>query len=363
MKKESTDGKKETVLYRAYRPQTFDEILGQEPVVAALEGSIKNGRVSHAYLFAGSRGTGKTSIARIFSRALKVSANDMYEIDAASNRGIDDIRELRDGVAVLPFESPYKVYILDEVHMLSKDAWNALLKTLEEPPAHVIFILATTELDKVPETVVSRCQVFTFKKPSKAMLKELIEKVAKEEKIKLGQGTSELIALLGDGSFRDALGILQKIIGASDIDKKGEGKKNDEVSIEEVEMLTGAPKGKLVNDCIKGIAGKDASLALVSISKASEEGISMNLFSELLLERLRAIIMVRSAPTLIKEIESASSEDDWKLVKELAGKPDAINSETLLAFIRAAQMIGRTSVESLPLELAIIDVCSDKSKV
>jgi DNA polymerase-3 subunit gamma/tau len=348
--------KKESVLYRAYRPQTFAEILGQEPVVAALEGSIKNGRVSHAYLFAGSRGTGKTSIARIFSRALKVSANDMYEIDAASNRGIDDIRELRDGVAVLPFESPYKVYILDEVHMLSKDAWNALLKTLEEPPAHVIFILATTELDKVPETVVSRCQIFTFKKPSKTILKELIEKVSKEEKVKLGAGTSELIALLGDGSFRDALGILQKIISAGSTDGKG-----GVVSMEEVEKLTGAPKGGLVNDCVKGIAAKNAELALVAISKASEEGISMNLFSELLLERLRAIIMVRSAPALAKEIESALSEDDWKLVKELSAKPDAINSETLLAFIRAAQMIGRTSIESLPLELAVVDMCKKQA--
>src|ERR1035437_1265622 len=312
--------KKETVLYRAYRPQTFAEIIGQEPVVAALEGSIKNGRVSHAYLFAGSRGTGKTTIARIFSRALKVSANDMYEIDAASNRGIDDIRELRDGVAVLPFESPYKVYILDEVHMLSKDAWNSLLKTLEEPPVHVIFILATTELDKVPETVVSRCQIFTFKKPSKAMLKELIEKVSKEEKVKLGAGTSELIALLGDGSFRDALGILQKIISAGSTDGKGAA-----VSMEEVEKLTGAPKGSLVSDCIKGIVVGDASLALVAISKAVEEGISMKLFSELFLERLRAIILVRSAPTLIKEIESASAEEYWQLIKELAGKPEAIN--------------------------------------
>jgi len=345
--------KKESVLYRAYRPRDFAEILGQEPVVAALEGSIKNGRVSHAYLFAGSRGTGKTSVARIFSRALKVSANDMYEIDAASNRGIDDIRELRDGVAVLPLESSYKVYILDEVHMLSKDAWNALLKTLEEPPAHVIFILATTEIDKVPETVISRCQVFAFKKPSKAILKGLIEKVAKEEKVKLGQGTSELIALLGDGSFRDALGILQKIVSALD-------GTNATVSMEEVEKLTGAPKGSLVNDCVKGIAARDVSPALQAISKAAEEGISMDLFSELLLERLRAVLLVRSAPALAKEIESSLSEDDWKLVKDLSGKPDAINSETLLAFIRAAQMIGRTSVESLPLELAAIEACRAK---
>jgi len=350
MKKES-QGLGERVLYRAYRPQSFTEVLGQEPVVSALEGSIKNARVSHAYLFAGSRGTGKTSVARILANELKVSANDVYEIDAASNRGIDDIRELRDGVAVLPFESPYKVYILDEVHMLSKDAWNALLKTLEEPPRHVIFILATTELEKVPETVISRCQVFAFKKPSKVILKELIEKVSKEEKLKLGQGTSELIATLGDGSFRDALGILQKVVGVAG-DKP--------VTVEEVERVTGAPKSGLVNECVKGIAAKDAGVALAAISKAVSEGISMKLFSELLLERLRAVLLVRSAPLLSKDIESASSEDDWKLIKELSTKPDAINSETLLAFIRAAQEIGRTSVESLPLELATVEVCKAK---
>jgi DNA polymerase III subunit gamma/tau len=344
--------KKESALYRAYRPETFSEVLGQEPVVAALQGSIANGRVSHAYLFAGSRGTGKTSIARIFARALKVSANDTYEIDAASNRGIDDIRELRDGVAVMPFESPYKAYILDEVHMLSKDAWNALLKTLEEPPAHVIFILATTELEKVPETVVSRCQVFAFKKPSKAILKGLIEKVAKEEGVRLAAGVSELIATLGDGSFRDALGTLQKVIGVS-------GEK--EISIKEAEIVTGAPKSGIVNDCVKGIAAKDAGVALSAIAKAVGEGISMKLFSELLLERLRAILLVRAAPLLSKEIESASSEDDWKLIKDLSAAPASISSETLLAFIRAGQEAGRTSVESLPLELAVIAVCAPKS--
>ena len=349
MKKESS------ALYRAYRPETFAEVLGQEPVVEALEGSIKNGRISHAYLFSGSRGTGKTSIARIFACAIKTSANDIYEIDAASNRGIDDIRELRDGVAVLPFESMYKVYILDEVHMLSKDAWNALLKTLEEPPAHVVFILATTELDKVPETVVSRCQVFAFKKPSKAILKSLIEKVGKEEGVKLGAGVSELIALLADGSFRDALGTLQKIISA----EGGSGDKA--ISMEEVETITGAPKSGLVNQCVKGIAAKDASVALAAVSQAVKEGISMKLFTELLLERLRAILMVRSAPSLAKEIEWASSEDDWKLIKELGAQADAVNSETLLAFIRAADQIGRTSIESLPLELAVISSCAPKA--
>src|SRR5258706_4881767 len=149
-------------LYRKYRPNDWDEVLGQDHVVKVLDGSINNGKVAHAYLFSGSRGTGKTSVARIFARALGTSENDIYEIDAASNRGIDDIRELREDVRVLPFESKHKVYIIDEVHMLTKEAWGALLKTLEEPPEHAIFVLATTELGKVPETIRSRCQTFEF---------------------------------------------------------------------------------------------------------------------------------------------------------------------------------------------------------
>ncbi len=158
----------------------------------------------------------------------------MYEIDAASNRGIDDIREIRDSVLTQPFESKYKVYIVDEVHMLTKEAFNALLKTLEEPPSHVVFILATTELHKVPDTVISRCQVFQFKKPNAQVLKDVIGNVSKLEGYSVDPSSAELIALLGDGSFRDTLGILQKIISSID------GKK---ILIKDVEMVTGAPRG------------------------------------------------------------------------------------------------------------------------
>ena len=178
-------------LYRKYRPAKFSEIVGQEAVVTALKGALKDGKISHAYLFAGSRGTGKTSIARIFARELGTTDKDTYEIDAASNRGIDDIRALRDAVQTLPFDSKYKIYILDEVHMLSKDAFNALLKTLEEPPAHVIFILATTEMQKLPETVISRCQVFEFKRPSVEILRKVISTAAKSEKITLDESSAE----------------------------------------------------------------------------------------------------------------------------------------------------------------------------
>src|ERR1035437_7114471 len=151
-------------LYRKYRPESFDEVLGQDHIVKAITGSLKAGKVAHAYLLCGPRGTGKTSIAQIIARELGSSVNDIYEMDAASNRGIDDIREIRENVRTLPFDSKYKIYILDEVHMFTKEAWNALLKTIEEPPEHVIFILATTEIEKIPETIISRCQSFIFKK-------------------------------------------------------------------------------------------------------------------------------------------------------------------------------------------------------
>ena len=235
----------ELALYRKYRPGEFKEVLGQDHIVKVLEVSVKKASVSHAYLFVGSRGTGKTSVARIFAKEIGVSANDLYEIDAASNRGIDDIRELREGVRVLPFGSKYKVYLIDEVHMLSRDAWGALLKTLEEPPKHVIFILATTELHKVPETIISRCQVFTFKKPGGAILRKRILSIAQAEGYELESTAAELIAILGDGSFRDAEGILQKVLNFS---------KSKKIKLAEVEEITGAPQASLVDDYILAIA-------------------------------------------------------------------------------------------------------------
>ncbi len=335
-----------TVLYRKYRPSIWNDVIGQENIVSVLEGSIKLKKLSHAYLFSGSRGTGKTTVARIFARAMGVSDNDMYEIDAASNRGIDDIREIRDGVSTLPLESPYKVYIVDEVHMLTKEAFNALLKTLEEPPAHAIFILATTETDKIPETVISRCQVFTFKKPTREILKSLVTKVAKKEGYVLEAGSADLIALLGDGSFRDTLGILQKVVSSSE---------DSTISIGEVEKITGAPKGSLVLDFIIALSKKDIDKSLSVLSKVKEGNIAMKTFASLLLEKLRVILLLKNSPTIAEEVKSDLSEEDWKVLSTLAkDSTSAITPATLVEFLKAYDMIGRSYIESLPMELVVV---------
>lgn len=335
-----------TALYRKYRPQTFKDVEGQDHIVKVLEGSIKSGNISHAYLFSGGRGTGKTSIARIFARALGCTPNDLYEIDAASNRGIDDIRELRESVGTLPFESPYKVYIIDEVHMLTKEAFNALLKTLEEPPAHALFMLATTETDKLPETVVSRCQTFSFKKPTQKVLKDLVVRVAKKEGYTLEGGTAELVALLGDGSFRDTLGMLQKVVSAS-TDKK--------ITLEEVEIVTGAPKGSLVHDFISSIHEGNKEKGLTAIQNAAAANIDIKVFLKLVLERIRFILLYKNAPGMQATIADDLSSDDLLFVKTIAeAKETKISAAALAELLGVYGEVGRSAIPELPLELAVI---------
>lgn len=341
------------VLYRTYRPSKWTDVVGQDQVVSALKDAISSKHISHAYLFSGSRGTGKTSVARIMARALQTADEDVYEIDAASNRGIDDIRHLRDHVAVLPFSSSYKVYIIDEVHMLSKDAWNALLKTLEEPPQHVIFILATTELDKVPETIISRCQTFTFRRPSRDVIRVHISDIAKKEGYALDAGAADLVALLGDGSFRDALGTLEKVIASAG---NSSAKSAQKISRENVEAVTGAPKAELVNKFIEQLTMKNADQALATVGKAVESGLSMNIFVTLILEKMRFILLVQNSPLSKSQVQSRTSEDDWKFILTQAEKK-TMTPAVLSLILQASIETGRTTIESLPLELAVVKIC------
>jgi len=343
-------------LYRKYRPKTFAEVLGQDHIVRVLESSVEMNKVSHAYLFVGSRGTGKTSVARIFATSIGVSINDLYEIDAASNRGIEDIKELRDGVRVLPFDSKYKIYIIDEVHMLSKDAWGALLKTLEEPPKHVIFILATTELHKVPETITSRCQVFTFKKATEQVCKKMLLDIAKKEGFELDAGSADILAILADGSFRDGLGELQKILNFS---------KSKKIKREDVEKITGAPKTTLVNDFISAIAEKNLEKGITTVRIASEMNLDMKLYFKLIIQKLRMAIILRYAPKLEKEMAGDLGETDLEFLKALIKKDKAgvLRSGTLAILLEAYQNMDNAFITELPLELALVQIISKDSDV
>jgi len=335
------------VLYRKYRPQKFEDVLGQEHIVKVLQGALKLGNLSHAYLFSGSRGTGKTSVARIVAREIGASDNDTLEIDAASNRGIDDIRQLREAVRTMPFDSKYKVYIVDEVHMLTKEAFNALLKTLEEPPEHVIFILATTELEKVPDTIISRCQTFVFKKPSEAILKEFATNISLREGYKLEPQASELVAVLGDGSFRDTHGILQKIFSFP---------KEKKITSEMVEEVTGAPSLFLIHEFIESIWKKDLEKGIESIEKAVSQNIDMQVFLKLILHRLRIVFLLRYLKNL-KEIDEHFDKNEIDFLKKVANEQsEHINSKTLVYLLDAYQNIRYSFITQLPVEIALVKI-------
>ncbi|HEY0908514.1 MAG TPA: DNA polymerase III subunit gamma/tau [Candidatus Paceibacterota bacterium] len=336
------------VLYRKYRPQGFDAVIGQESVVKALKGAIKSEAIAHAYLFAGSRGIGKTSIARIFASEIGTSPNDIYEIDAASNRGIDDIRALRDAVATLPFESKFKVYIIDEVHMLTKEAFNALLKTLEEPPKHVVFILATTESNKLPETIVSRCQVFEFKRPTVDILKDTVMAVAKKEGFAIEPAAAELVALVGDGSFRDTHGILERVIAGIS------GKKIDRDMVEEA---TGSPKSEMIREFVSALAHKDAAKAFAVIGKIRAKSFDPKLFLELSLSLVRLSLLHKmSVPNILA---NSSDEDKSFIDALLADKAASVDSKLLRAFLGAFDYVGVSPIRELPLELLVLDAVGE----
>ncbi len=313
-------------LYRKYRPQSFSDVVGQKHLVDVLEASIKQKKVSHAYLFCGGRGTGKTTVARIFARDIGCNPEDIIEIDAASNRGIDEIRELREAVRTAPFSSPYKVYIVDEAHMLTKEAANALLKTLEEPPSHVIFILATTDPEKLPQTIVSRCQKIVFQSPDILTLAKRLQYVAHEEGKDVDEKTAELIAKHGKGSYRDALGALEQILTTSD--KK--------ISYEGVHAFLGVTDkdslfAVLKNMCLKDTVALEKILATLQESQSSP----IRTYDDLV-ELLRLGLLSRIG-------KNGVTEELATLAKEY---PFVVSSKTILDLLSKRHLLEVSAVTS-----------------
>ncbi len=340
-----------TVLYRKYRPDKFEDVVGQENAINLVQSSVDNKKPAHAYLFIGGRGLGKTTVARIFAKSLDVKPGDIYEIDAASRRGIDDIRELRDHVRSAPLESKYKVYIIDEVHMLTKEAFNALLKTLEEPPEHALFVLATTDADKIPETVRSRTQIVQFVYPSHDVLEEYITSIAKKEKIKISKEAVSLIAKLADRSYRDACGRLEEAIVRSH---------GEDIDADSIMGMFGVPNNTLLEDLLKAIALKDADSAKNALSSKNFADINHEMLMNVLLSHMRAVHMLKHKMLTDKESEKLYGKDETKFFLEIANSPEnKMNSQTIIKFLESASMVRRSPVKSLPLELAVIEAIAE----
>jgi DNA polymerase-3 subunit gamma/tau len=322
-------------LYRKYRPQSFEDVVGQEQAVTVLSSQIASKKISHAYLFCGGRGTGKTTVARIFARDIGCNPEDIIEIDAASNRGIDEIRELRDAVRTAPFSSPYKIYIVDEAHMLTKEAANALLKTLEEPPAHVVFILATTDPEKLPSTILSRCQKVVFQSPNLVTLSSRLIHVAKEEGKTLPEDSALVIARHGKGSYRDALGVLEQVLTIS-------GKS---VSLQDVMRTLGAPDASLLTDLLVQFCARNEKGIVASIEALQKKHSSALAAYDGFLDIIRQALLIRIGAS------TTTDEDFAHLAKEHALR---ISSTLILYLLEKRHLLEVSESHAWDAFLAII---------
>ncbi len=361
------------VLARKWRPQVFEDVVGQRHITKTLQNAISQNRVSHAFLFTGSRGVGKTSTARILAKALNCERGpdinpcnqcktceeithgtslDVIEIDGASNRGIDEIRELRENARYTPAKSRYKIYIIDEVHMLTREAFNALLKTLEEPPPHIIFIFATTEPHKIPETILSRCQRYDFRRIPLRLIIESLKRIVDEEKINISERGIFFIAQESDGSLRDAQSILDQVISYS-------GK---EIKDEDIADILGLIDRQIIYDTIEAVIERDAARCLRIVDHVYQYGIDLQHFCRELLKYIRNLIIMKVSknPEALLEL----TEDEFEILKNQAENLDIEQLNHLFSILlKGEEEIAQSTFPRVMLEMTLIRMANIKQIV
>ena len=352
-------------LYRTWRPQNFKDVVGQTHITRTLQNAIVQEKFSHAYLFSGPRGTGKTSAAKIFAKTINCehapakeacnecdacigiqngSIPDVIEMDGASNTGVDDIREIRDKVKYASSSVPYKVYIIDEVHMITTNAFNALLKTLEEPPPHVVFILATTEPHKIPLTIISRCQRFDFKPISPRSIVERMEEIVAHEEVSVSKEALEAISLAAEGGMRDALSLLDQAISYSD----------DGVELEDVLAVTGGVSQQILTEIVKGMHDKDIKHTLTLLDDLIQSGKDPGRFVYDLIYFLRDLLLYKSAPTLKGILERATVNEAFKMLSDDVS--ETWIQEAITHLNQCQQEIKWTNSPKVFIEIALITI-------
>lgn len=360
-------------LYRKYRPKTFDEVIGQDHIVKTLINQIKLDKISHAYLFTGSRGTGKTSTAKIFAKAINCTASkngspclecetckaldktniDVLEIDAASNNGVDEIRDLREKVKYPPVVGKYKVYIIDEVHMLSTSAFNALLKTLEEPPAHTVFILATTEVHKLPATILSRCLRFDYKLVSLEDLTSLLKKILDDEKVTYDEQAINVIARAGEGSVRDTLSIADRCVSFA----------GSELTYQKVLSVLGVSEREVLISMTNQILDKNVGEALVELDKVLSQGKSPLVFANDLISYFRDLLLVNTLGDKSREIVVVKDDIFAEMKKQATSEHYAEILKAIEVLSEIEQELRYSVQPRIVLETAIIKTVNESNLI
>lgn len=359
------------VLYRKYRPRSFGEVVGQEHVVQTLKNAVWANLISHAYLFSGPRGSGKTTLARILAKAVNCKnpqkgepddtceycqeisqgkALDFIEIDAASNRGINEIRDLKEGIRFSPAKFRYKVFVIDEAHQLTPEASNALLKTLEEPPSHAIFVLATTEIHRMIGTIVSRCQRFDFRRLNIREITGRLKDIAAKEKATIDTAALEVLATHAGGSFRDAESLLDRVLAFH----QGKGA----IGVKTLQELLGIVDVQILSAFVDLLLERKAAVAVDFLNNNLEKGMDPQEFAKNLVEYLRRMLILKFNPEILKTIAAGfTKEQQEKLAEQAKAAKGTFLTETLRRFMEAERDMRYADIVQLPLELAIVESC------